>query len=130
MSDAYAGLLGISVVDVGPGWARAVVEVASAHGNTHGSAHGGLVFSLADAALQAASNSHGPTAVATAVGINYLRAVPLGERLTAEAREDHVGGRLGLYRIEVRRDADGSLVALATGQVSISRPPRSGQTPA
>lgn len=119
--DAYAGHLAITVVDVGPGWARARVAVAPQHENTHGTAHGGLVFSLADAALQAASNSHGPTAVATAVTINYLRPASIGDTLLAEALEEHRGGRLALYRIEVRRVSDGSVVALATGQVAITR---------
>ncbi|MDQ6650822.1 MAG: hotdog fold thioesterase [Actinomycetota bacterium] len=126
--DAYAGHLAISVVAVGPGWARAAVEVSPRHENMHGTAHGGLVFSVADAALQAASNSHGPTAVATSVAINYVRPASVGDSLLAEALEEHVGGRLGLYRIEVRRASDGAVIALATGQVSISRP--AGQTPA
>ena len=44
-------------------------------------------FSLADVAFAAACNSHGPTAIALNVSINFLTAVSPGARLYAVATE-------------------------------------------
>jgi acyl-coenzyme A thioesterase PaaI-like protein len=57
--------------------------------------------------------------VATVVSIHLLRACRPGDRLLAEAAREHLGGRLGLYRIAVVRLPDRELVALAEGQVAI-----------
>ena len=58
----------------------------------HGNTHGGVVFSLGDMAFGAASNSHGQTAVALNVGINFLKASKSGDRLIAEATEQSKTG--------------------------------------
>lgn len=79
------------------------------------------MFSLADAALAAASNSGEETAVASVVTIHLLRACHPGDRLLAAADQEHRGGRLGLYRITVVRLPDQELVAVAEGQVTILR---------
>jgi acyl-CoA thioesterase len=84
--------------------------------NFHGIPHGGAIFSLADAAFAAASNSYGQTAVALSVSIHYLAAVPVGTRLYAEATEESLGNRTALYRLAVSTE-EGTLVALAHGMV-------------
>jgi acyl-CoA thioesterase len=91
------------------------------HGNFLGLVHGGAVFSLADAALAAASNSRGDTAVATVVTIHLLQASHAGDRLLAEAAQEHRTGRLALYRITVVRLPAEDLVAVAEGLVAIVR---------
>ena len=70
----------------------------------------------------AASNSHGQTAVALNVSINFLAAVPVGTRLYAEATEESLGRRTALYRLAVTTE-DGTLVALAHGTVYRKRSP-------
>jgi acyl-CoA thioesterase len=117
--DPYARLLGLTVTVPLPGSATASLVIAPEHANTHGTCHGAVLFALADAALQAASNSHGPQALATTVSIHYLKPAAVGETVVATAVEEHLGGRLALYRIGVRRDAD--LLAVADGQVAIRR---------
>ena len=91
--DRYGELLGIDVVEVGDGRAGVALTADERHANFLGLVHGGAVFSLADAALAAASNS--------------------------EAEREHSGGRLALYRITVVRLPDRELVAVAEGQVAI-----------
>jgi acyl-CoA thioesterase len=56
-SDPYCETLGIDLVVLAPG--RAVTELRIPEGlpNVHGTPHGGAVYSLADAAFAAASNS-------------------------------------------------------------------------
>lgn len=119
-ADPYGQLLGVELVEVGGGGARAELTVGERHTNFLGLVHGGAVFSLADAALAAASNSGGRRAVATVVTIHLLRACRPGDRLVARAEPEHLGGRLGLYRITVVRLPEGELVAVAQGQVSLA----------
>jgi acyl-CoA thioesterase len=78
--------------------------------NFHGIPHGGAVFSLADAAFAAASNSHGQTALALSMTISYLAAAAAGTRLVAEAQELRRGHRAGFYQITVKTEG-GDLVA-------------------
>lgn len=89
---------------------RVVSELLNGAGLTHGSA----VFTLADIAFAAASNSHGSLALALNVNISFLKATSEGAVLTAEAREENLTRKTGLYRLEVR-DESGELVALAEG---------------
>jgi len=107
--DGYARLLGIELEEVRPGYARASMEVKGEHRNFLGVTHGGVVFSLADTAFAAASNSHNQQAVAISATIHFLRAPPPG-RIIAECFEEHRGSRVGFYRVEVR-DESGEVVA-------------------
>jgi acyl-CoA thioesterase len=119
--DAFARLLGMELLEVADGRARVALTAGPQHGNFLGLVHGGAVFSLADAALAAASNSQGGTAVATVVTIHLLQASHAGDRLLAEAVQEHRTGRLALYRIAVVRLPAEDLVAVAEGQVAIVR---------
>lgn len=119
--DAFARLLGMELLEVADGRARVALTAGPQHGNFLGLVHGGAVFSLADAALAAASNSRGGTAVATVVTIHLLQASHAGDRLLAEAVQEHRTGRLALYRITVVRLPAEDLVAVAEGQVAIVR---------
>lgn len=84
--------------------------------NGIGVTHGGALFTLADYAFAAASNAHGPVAVALNVNINFLKATTEGMTLTATAKEENLTRKTGLYRLEVR-DESNQLVALAEGMV-------------
>lgn len=114
--DALAWHLGIRLIDIKPGFARATMEVTEPLLNGLGLTHGGAIFSLADIVFAAASNAHGPEAVALNVNINFLKATTIGTVLTATAREENLTRKTGLYRMEVT-DGSGSLVALAEGLV-------------
>ncbi len=115
-SDPFCRLLGIALEDVSGGYARLTMRITDDMTNFLGSGHGGSVFSLADAALAAASNSHGTPAVAIQIGIHYLEAVAPGQLLVGEALEVHRTERTALYDIAVR-DAEGRIVASAQGRV-------------
>jgi acyl-CoA thioesterase len=115
-SDPYCETLGIEVTDLAPGYARTELTVSEALLNFQGTPHGGAVYSLADAAFAAASNSHGRTAVALETNISYLDAVETGETLTATAEETHAAGRTAEYGVVVT-DEDGGRVATFRGRV-------------
>ncbi|PSQ61343.1 MAG: phenylacetic acid degradation protein PaaD [Halobacteriales archaeon SW_9_67_25] len=115
-SDPYCDVLGIEVTDLAPGQAQTELTVTDELVNFHGTPHGGALYSLADAAFAAASNSHGRTAVALETNISYLEAVDVGETLTATAEETHAAGRTAEYEVVVT-DEGGGRVATFRGRV-------------
>lgn len=110
-SDAFSRLLGADVTIVAPGHSRVTLTVTEQMTNFHGTTHGGVIFALGDMAFAAASNSHGQTAVALNVSICFLSPSKAGDHLVAEARECHLGGRMGLYEITVTEATSGTLIA-------------------
>ena len=113
-NDPFARFLGIELLELGEGRSTVALTVGEHMLNFHGVPHGGVIFSLADAAFAAACNSYGQAAVALNVTISFLAAVPVGTRLIAEATEESLGRRTGLYRMAVTTEA-GELVALCHG---------------
>lgn len=114
--DALARHLGIELIEIKPGYARATMEVKPELLNGAGVTHGGAIFSLADVVFAAASNAYGPVALALNVNIQFLKATKAGAVLTATAREENLTRKTGLYRMEVK-DGSGEVIALAEGLV-------------
>jgi acyl-CoA thioesterase len=110
-NDAFARFLGAEVTILAPGHSRVTLTVTDQMTNFHGITHGGVVFALSDLAFAAAGNSRGQTAVALNVSIYFLNPSKVGDRLVAEAKECHLGGRTGLYEITVTEEASGTLIA-------------------
>lgn len=110
-NDAFARFLGAEVTLLALGHSRAALTVTEQMTNFHGSTHGGVIFALGDMAFAAASNSRGQVAVAMNVSICFLNPSKVGDRLVAEARECHLGGRTGLYEITVVETTSGALIA-------------------
>ncbi|SLN77418.1 hydroxyphenylacetyl-CoA thioesterase PaaI [Oceanibacterium hippocampi] len=106
---------GISIEAVGPGYARLAMTVRPDMVNGHDLLHGGMTFTLADSAFAYACNSYDERAVAQMADIRFLAAGHSGDRLTAEAREQHRAGRSGIYDITVS-DQNGRVIALFRGQ--------------
>jgi len=109
--DAFARFLGADVEIVAPGHSRVTLTVTDEMTNFHGMTHGGVIFALGDLAFAAAGNSRGQVAVALNVNIHFLSPSKEGDRLVAEAKECHLGGRTGLYEITVKEEQSGRLVA-------------------
>ena len=103
-NDRYATLSGIELLEVSEGHARARMRIEDHHLNGINVVHGGAIFTLADLAFAAASNSHGTVAVAINASIWYVKAALEGT-LVAEAREVSLNPRLATYSIEVKDDA-------------------------
>lgn len=114
-NDQLAKHLGIQITAIGPGTASARMVLAREHVNSLGMAHGGTLFTLADMAFAAASNSHGSVALGVQASIHYHRPVSQGV-LTATAQEISQGGRLASYLVEVRNES-GELTASFQGMV-------------
>lgn len=115
-SDPYCKTLGIEVRELAPGHAVTALDITQELLNFHGTPHGGAIYSLADAAFAAASNSHGDTAVALETNVSYLEAVETGTTITATAEETHRAERTAEYEVVVR-DEQRERVATFRGRV-------------
>lgn len=115
--DPFCETLGIDIAVLEPGYAETRLTITDDLLNFHGTPHGGAVYSLADAAFAAASNSHGDTAVALETNVSYLAAVESGTTLTATAEETHKTERTAEYEVVVTADEDEGRVATFRGRV-------------
>ncbi len=111
--DKFAERANIELISVSPGQARAKMTLHPHHLNGYGTVQGGAIFTLADFAFAAASNSHGKVAVAINVSITFMKAGETGT-LWAEAKEVSKNFKLGSYTVEVKDD-QGELVAVFQG---------------
>jgi acyl-CoA thioesterase len=107
--DQFAARSGIELLEAANGHAKARMTLQPHHWNGLNSAHGGAIFTLADFAFAAASNSHGTVAVAIDANITFMKAAATGT-LYAEAKELARNFKLGSYTVEVR-DEQGDLIA-------------------
>ncbi len=115
--DRFASRCGIKLEKVSEGHAIARMKVDEFHLNGAGVVHGGAIFTLADFAFAAASNSYGRLALAINASISFFRALPSGI-LIAEAKEVSRSKRLATYEVRVISEA-GDIVALFHGTVYI-----------
>lgn len=113
--DRAAQALGMTIVRVAPGRALLTMQVRSDMVNGHHICHGGMIFSLADTAFAYSCNSYNRNTVASACNIDFLSPAKEGEMLEAEAVEQSLSGRTGVYDITVRT-AQGRTVALFRGK--------------
>ena len=112
-NDRFAAAAGVQLVEIGEGYARAVMTVTENHVNGANVCQGGAIFTLADLAFAAAVNSGGLMTVGTSNGITYLHSAHVGDILAAEARqEDH--HKMPFCETRVTNQ-DGVLICVMTG---------------
>ncbi|CAB3762574.1 hydroxyphenylacetyl-CoA thioesterase PaaI [Paraburkholderia solisilvae] len=114
-ADACSRALGLELLEVRAGYARMQMQVRADFLNGHHICHGGLIFTLADSTFAFACNSRNINTVASGCSIEFLRAVHGGETLTAEAVEQSLTGRTGIYDIRVTNRAN-ETVAMFRGK--------------
>lgn len=114
--DLASRMLGMRVVEVGPGTARVSMVVRDDMINGWELCHGGLIASLADSAFAIACNSRGQVTVASGFDITFLEPGRLGDELVASAAERALRGRSGLYDVTVSRVADHVVIAEFRGR--------------
>jgi acyl-CoA thioesterase len=114
-ADACSRALGLELLEVRAGYARMRMTVRPDFLNGHRICHGGLIFTLADSTFAFACNSYNISTVASGCSIEFLRPVQPDEVLTAEATEQVLNGRTGIYDIRVTNRA-GETVAMFRGK--------------
>lgn len=114
--DFFARSLGIEIVEASAGYGKTRLKVTRDMLNGAGITHGAVVFAIADLAFAVAANTHDKIALGLNMNISYAKATKEGTILTAEAREDSLTNRTGIYSIMIR-DETGDTVAVAQGVV-------------
>lgn len=114
-NDACSRTLGLEILEVRAGYARLRMAVRDDFLNGHQICHGGLIFTLADSTFAFACNTYNINTVAAGCSIEFLKPVPRDEVLTAEAIEQTLSGRTGIYDIRVTNRA-GETVAMFRGK--------------
>lgn len=117
--DQAAKLLGIEVVLADDETVATRMTVTPEHLNALGVCHGGVIFTLADAAMATLSNAgfadNDSAALAANAEIDFLRPASSGTILTATARTTADAGRTSVHDIVVEDD-DGAVIAVFRGR--------------
>ena len=113
--DPASQALGMTLDVIRPGYARMRMRVRDDMLNGHGTCHGGYIFMLADSAFAFACNSHNVNTVGAGCTIDYLAPGRAGDVLVAEAVEQALSGKTGVYDVVVT-DQDGRRIALFRGK--------------
>lgn len=119
--DKFARHSGIILEEVGPGTATVSMRIEPYHLNGARTVHGGAIFTLADFAFAAASNSHGTLAMGINTSVSFVKAAISGT-LRAEARELSRNAKLATYAVQVTDDR-GDLIAFFQGTVYRKKEP-------
>ncbi|AFV22569.1 phenylacetic acid degradation protein [Methanolobus psychrophilus R15] len=117
----FATISGMHLTEVSAGYAKAEMRIEKRHLNVLGSVHGGTIFTLADMAFAAASNSHGTAAVAINADISFVKAVGEGH-LYAEAKETSINPKIATYTVDVTNE-NGDTIAIFTGMAYRKKDP-------
>lgn len=123
-NDRFAAHSGIELLEVTEGYAKARMRIENHHLNGVNVVHGGAIFTLADLAFAAASNSHGTVAVAINASIWYVKAALEGT-LYAEAQEVSLNPKLATYSIKITNE-EGDIFATFEGMVYRKKQPIAG----
>ncbi|MES2758205.1 MAG: hydroxyphenylacetyl-CoA thioesterase PaaI [Pseudomonadota bacterium] len=113
--DPASQALGMLLAEIRPGYARMTMAVRADMLNGHQTCHGGYIFMLADSAFAFACNSHNHNTVGAGCTIDYLAPGREGDLLTAEAIEQALAGKTGVYDIKVVNQ-EGRTIALFRGK--------------
>ena len=114
-NDQFAKHAGLELLEVAKGYAKVKMPIQPYHLNGVKTVHGGAIFTLADFAFAAASNSHGRVAMGVNGTISYMKAVSAGT-LFAEAQETSLNHKLGHYLVNIYDDQH-ELIAVFQGMV-------------
>jgi acyl-CoA thioesterase len=115
--DYFSQWLGIEILEVKEGYCKLKMKLRNEMLNGFGIAHGGITYSLADSALAFASNSHGQKSVSVETSISHTKSLVEGDVIIAEAIEEHLSNKIGIYQIKITRESDKTLVASFKGTV-------------
>ena len=123
--EPFANHMGISLRDIGPGYALMEARFSEKMTSFVGLIHGGAIFALMDEAFGAASNSHGTLALALNLNVTFLETPRINSLLIAEAKEESRSKRIASYRIEVRQKDENGDRKIALCQALVYRKDKS-----
>ena len=94
--DKFALLAGVELLETGNGYAKARMLIKPEHLNGGGVCQGGAIFTLADLAFAAATNSHARLTLSITSNINFFKAEAFSHKRLAncEVRITNEAGEL------------------------------------
>ena len=113
-NDVFSQWLGLKIDAVTEGSCRLHFTVRPDMLNGFKTVHGGILFSAADSAFGFACNSHGRISVALDVSITFTKSAAVGEVLSVEAKEVHLGNKTSVYDVVIRNE-HAAIVAVFKG---------------
>ena len=114
-ADKFVEFCGITLDEIGPGYAKTSVTIDNRHLNGAGIIQGGVLFTLADYALASAANSREKVSVSIETSMSFIKGVSTG-KVFAVAKEVSCGRTLARYDVPVTT-GDGTLIAMLHGTV-------------
>lgn len=116
--------LGIEVELAGTHKARFAMDVKEQHANSFGVCHGGIIFAFADLALGFTCNARGERAATASASIEFLKPVPMGERLIGDVICTALSGRNAYYDVVLRlASAPEEIVGIVRGRMRMTGGP-------
>lgn len=112
--DRFASSIGAHLTEVKEGSAKAQLTVEERHLNGGGVCQGGAIYTLADLAFAAVTNSHGILSLGISNTITFLKSAQLGDTITAECTELLNHHKLPYCDIKITNQ-HGELLAVMTG---------------
>ena len=111
--EGFAKDIGIKIVSISKGYAKAEININENHLNPGNAVHGGCIFALADTVGGVAAWSRGNYVATTSGNIAYLNPALETKKLIGIAKEIKFGKNILVYDIEVWDDKD-RLIAKVT----------------
>ena len=113
-NDRFAAVNGIQLTEVREGYARAEMTVGKDHLNGGNVCQGGALFTLADLAFAAVTNSRGQLSFGVQSSITFSQSARLGDYLIAECVETFPHHRLPYCEVKIHNQ-QGKLICSFTG---------------
>ena len=111
--DNFIVNVGIELLEVSPGYAKAKLEIEERHLNALKTVQGGALITLADLPAAAAINAHGNAAVVINANMSFVKAATKGT-LIAEAKETSISPKIATYNVDITDD-NGDIIAIYQG---------------
>lgn len=112
--DRFSEWMGLKIDSVDAGYCKLHYVVKEEMLNGFGIIHGGALFAASDSAFAFACNTYGHLTVALDVSISFTRSASVGELLSVEAKEIHLGNKTGVYEIRTTNEK-GELLSIFKG---------------
>lgn len=111
--DGFAKEIGIKIISISKGYAKAEINLNKSHLNPGKSVHGGCIFTLADTVGGIAAWSRGNYVVTNSSNITYLNPALESKKLIAIAKEIKFGNKILVYEVDIWDDSN-TLIAKVT----------------
>ena len=100
----YMKYLGMELLELDLGYAKARIPYSHKLLNPYGYLHGGVLYSLADILAGLAACTYGGDSVTIDGSMNYARPAMNTKYITCEAHEVRQGKHVAVYRVELFND--------------------------